>query len=41
MPWINLVSSANANRASNEHLAAIDAALIAAWSWMQAASQDR
>jgi hypothetical protein len=41
VPWINLVSSANANRASNEHLAAVVGALIAAGSWMQAASQDR
>jgi hypothetical protein len=41
VPWINLVSSANANRASSAHLAAIVAALIAADSWTPAPSQDR
>jgi hypothetical protein len=41
VPWINLVCSENANRASSEHLAAVVAALIAAGRWMQAASQDR
>lgn len=41
MARINLVSSANAIGASNEHLAVVVAALIAAGSWMQAASQDR
>jgi hypothetical protein len=39
--WINLVSSATANRDSKEHLAVVVAALIAAGSGMQAASQGR
>jgi hypothetical protein len=39
--WINLVSSATANRDSNEHLAVVVAALIAVGRVMQAASQDR
>jgi hypothetical protein len=38
---INLVSSATANRASNEHLAVVDGARIAAGSGMQASLEDR
>lgn len=41
MAWINMVSRATANGASNAHLAVVVAALIAAGSGMQAASQDR
>jgi len=41
VPWINLVCSANANRAGSERLAAVAAALIAAGGWMQAGSRDR
>jgi hypothetical protein len=41
MAWINLISSASANRASHEHLAVVVAALIAAGGAMPAASQDR
>ncbi|HSR86550.1 MAG TPA: hypothetical protein VLM11_20440 [Streptosporangiaceae bacterium] len=41
MAWINLVPSATATRASNEHLAVVEATLIAAGTEMQAASQDR
>lgn len=41
MAWINLVSGATATRASNEYLAVVVAALIAAGSGMQAASEDR
>jgi hypothetical protein len=39
--WINLVSSVTATRASNEHVAALLAVVIAAGGAMQAASQDR
>jgi hypothetical protein len=39
--WTYLVSSATANRASNEHLAVVVAAMIAADSGMQPALQDR
>jgi hypothetical protein len=41
MAWINLVSGATATRASNEHFAVVVAALIAAGSGTQAASEDR
>jgi hypothetical protein len=39
--WINLVSGTTATRASNEHFAVVDAALIATGSGIQAASEDR
>jgi hypothetical protein len=39
--WINLVSSATANRASNEHLAADLAAPITVGRAIQAESRDR
>ncbi|HTA10045.1 MAG TPA: hypothetical protein VK836_16120 [Streptosporangiaceae bacterium] len=41
MAWINLVFSATANRASNEHLAVVVATLIAAGCGMQAGWRDR
>jgi hypothetical protein len=39
--WINLVSDATATRASNEHMAVVVAALVAAGSGTEAASEDR
>ena len=41
MAWINLDSRATAARAGNEHFAVYVAALIAAGSAIQAASEDR
>ena len=41
MAWINLVSDATATRASNEHMAVVVAALVAAGSGTEAASEDR
>ena len=41
MACINLVSSANATGASDEHLAVVVAALIGAGNGIQAAWQDR
>ena len=41
MAWINLVSGATATGASNEHLAVVVAALIAAGSGIHAATEDR
>jgi hypothetical protein len=39
--WINLVSDATANRASNEHLAVVVATLMAAGGPMRPASRVR